>query len=339
MIEMSLHQSDPVALPHRPSGRLARSVAGYALLMAVMIVLGMPVFVPAVIVYCGLRFGTKAAGAALLLGALLATLSIAAGTADAEGTRFAYSFVTAIVLALGIPALAAVPLVERDEPFGHVLALLIAGSVVGMGLTELLWRGLASYSPYAVHVKQAHEAAELFARSYRAGGMPAEAVRFAERWGHYYSTTLVPGVMAINAAVSFTLSLLMVGRLPAARQRAAASGPRASYQLRNLSLPDWVLFVFIVGGLAPLGGGMLHLIAANALTVAVFLYILQGFALLRFLLASMGVGFIGALLAFVLTFLTGLGSLLLGVVGLFDPFFDFRHFKKRKDDSHESHSD
>ena len=37
--------------------------------------------------------------------------------------------------------------------------------------------------------------------------------------------------------------------------------------------------------------------------------------------------------------LTGVGPLLLGLAGLFDPFFDFRHFKKRKDDSHESHSD
>ena len=47
---------------------------------------------------------------------------------------------------------------------------------------------------------------------------------------------------------------------------------------------------------------------------------------------------LGWLLLVFLT-ITGVGPLLLGVAGLFDPFFDFRHFKKRKDDSNESHSD
>jgi len=44
-------------------------------------------------------------------------------------------------------------------------------------------------------------------------------------------------------------------------------------------------------------------------------------------------------LLFLFTFIGGMSLLLLGLTGLFDPFFDFRHFKKRKDDSHESHSD
>jgi len=42
----------------------------------------------------------------------------------------------------------------------------------------------------------------------------------------------------------------------------------------------------------------------------------------------------------VLLLLTAAGSpLLLALAGLFDPFFDFRHFTKRKDDSDESHFD
>jgi len=104
-------------------------------------------------------------------------------------------------------------------------------------------------------------------------------------------------------------------------------------------LPDWFLFAFILGGLAPLLKGPLQMVTANVLMIAVFLYVLQGFALLRFLLAAAGVGFIGALFALGFTFITGIGPMLLGVAGLFDPFFDFRHFKKRKDDSHEGHSD
>jgi hypothetical protein len=45
------------------------------------------------------------------------------------------------------------------------------------------------------------------------------------------------------------------------------------------------------------------------------------------------------MLAFLTLLTAGVPVLLLGVAGLFDSFFDFRHFKKRKDDSHESHSD
>jgi hypothetical protein len=75
------------------------------------------------------------------------------------------------------------------------------------------------------------------------------------------------------------------------------------------------------------------------LTVGVVLYVRPGFALLRFLLAAVGVGFVGALIGSMLVVFSVIGPLLLGLAGLFDPFFDFRHFKNRKDDSHESHSD
>jgi uncharacterized protein YybS (DUF2232 family) len=340
MIEMSLQQSEPVALPHRSPGRQGRSVAAYALLTALMIVVGLPVFVPAVVLYCGIRFGTRAAAAALFAAAVLATGVVPFSGYPPDVMRFAYSLVTGTLLTLGVPALLAIPFVKRGDSFGRVLMVLLIGSALGMMVNELLWRVVAGYSPYAAHVAQAREATAFLLKAYKTGGMPSDALRMAERSTTYYTRTLIVGVMLINVAVNFVLSLLMVGRLPAGRALGATEGAgTGTYQLRNLSLPDGVLFLFIVGGLAPLATGLAHTLAANALMVAAFLYMLQGFALLRFLLASNGVGFIGALLAFSLTFLSGVGPLLLGLAGLFDPFFDFRHFKKRKDDSHESHSD
>jgi uncharacterized protein YybS (DUF2232 family) len=339
MIEMSLQQSEPVALPHRSPGRQVRSVAVYSLLTALMIIIGLPMFVPAVVLYCGIRFGTRAAAAALFGAALVATGFVPLGGYSPDVTRFAYSLVTGAVLTLGVPALMAIPFVTRGDSYGRVLILLLLGSALGMVLTELLWRVAANYSPYAAHMAQAREATAFLMKAYKAGGMPSDALRMAERSGRYYSSTLIIGVLLINVTINFTLSLLMLGRLPLGRQLTTAAGATGTYQLRNLSLPDGVLFLFIVGGLAPLATGVAHTITANALMLAAFLYMLQGFALLRFLLASMGVRFIGALLAFALTFLSGVGPLLLALAGLFDPFFDFRHFKKRKDDSHESHSD
>jgi hypothetical protein len=337
MIDMSLQQSEPVALSHRSPGRQVRSVAGYSLLMALMIMLAVPVFVPAVVLYCGIRFGTRSAAVALFVAAVISTVAVALGGYPQDVTRFAYAFAVGAALTLGVPALWAIRFVQRGEPFGRVLMVLLGASAAGMVVTELLFRVLGGYSPYAMHVAQAREAVGMLVTAYKANGMPLAAVQMAERMGNYYSDTLVTGALLMNIAINFTLSLLMVGRLPAGRALAGPNG--GAYRLRNLSLPDGVLFLFVLGGLAPLVTGLPHAIAANALMLAVFLYILQGFALLRFLLASLGVGFIGALLAFLLTPLTGVGPLLLGLAGLFDPFFDFRHFKKRKDDSHESHSD
>jgi hypothetical protein len=337
MIEMSLRQSDPVAVSRSPL-RQARSVVAYSLLMALMIMLRLPVFVPAVVLYAGIRFGTRAVTLSLFGAALLATLSVTASNHSPDVLTFDYLFVTLAVLALGVPAVAAIPFVERGESFGRVLILLVAGGALGIAATEVVWRAAAGSSAYALFVAQARVDAVAVIQIYKARGFASDVVALIERSLEVYTSKLVAGGLIVNAAMDFTLSLLMVGRLPAGRALAAKHGAE-TYQLRSLSLPDGVLFLFVFGGIAPLTTGALHVVAANVLTLAVFLYVLQGFALLRFLLASLGVGFIGALVAAVLTWLTLLGPLLLGVVGLFDPFFDFRHFKKRKDDSHESHSD
>jgi Predicted membrane protein (DUF2232) len=340
MIDMSLQQSEPVALSHPSPGWQVRSVIGYSLLMALMIMLRVPVFVPAVVLYCGIRFGTRSAAVALFAATLISTVSVAFGGYPQDVTRFAYAFAIGAALTLGAPALGAIRFVKRGEPFGRVLMILLAASAAGMALTELLFRVVGGYSLYEMDVAQARLATVMIIKFYQANAMPPEAVQLAQRWFTYDSNTLVIANELTSIIINFTLSLLMVGRLPEGRQLAArnttdtsvttATGP---YRLRNLSLPDGVLFLFILGGLAPLASGILHTIAANALVVAVFLYILQGFALLRFLLASQGIGFFGSLLAFIV------GLPVAGLAGLFDPFFDFRHFKKRKDDSHESHSD
>jgi hypothetical protein len=250
----------------------------------------------------------------------------------------------AVALAVALPSIAALSLVERGERFGRVLVFLLIGSILGLIVTEIVSRSALSFSPYAAQVAQAHETSAEFVKIYRSKGMPAEMVTLAERWAGY-STYVLPAVLLINMSLVFILSLLMLGRLKAWREMAARRGDAdalGAYLFRNFSLPDWLLFAFVLGGLTPLATGMLQKVAANTLVVVAFLYILQGLAIFRFLLVAMGAGFAGTMLGWLLlAFLTitGVGPLLLGVAGLFDPFFDFRHFKKRKDDSHESHSD
>lgn len=345
MIDTSLQQSEPVALPQRPMGRQVRSVAAYALLTALMIITPILVFVPAAVFHCAIRNGRRATFAMTAIALIIAAAYINAAH-TAQSLMMAWSALAGVALAVVVPALAVLPLVERAERFGRVLVFLLMGSAAGLAITELGSRALFSFSPFAVQVAEAQRSNAQFIQFYKANGMSPEVIGMMQRWAAY-NTFVLPGFLLIMISLVFILSLLMLGRLKAWRELAAARGDvdkeaLGAYLFRNFALPDWLLFAFIIGGLTPLATGVLQKVAANTLTVVAFLYILQGLAIFRFFLLAMGAGFAGTMLGWLLLLfltLTGVGPLLLGLAGLFDPFFDFRHFKKRKDDSHESHSD
>ena len=344
MIEMSLQQSEPVALPHRSPGRQVRSVAVYSLLTALMIITPMMVFVPAALFHCAIRNGRRAAWITGAFAVAIAALYMAAVPQAPAAMNAAWVGLAGLALSIVFPALAVLPLVERAEKFGRVLLALLMGSTIGLAVTELGSRALLSFSPFAAQVAEAQRLNGQFLAFYRTNGVPAEQLKMMEQWASY-NMFLLPGFLLIMISFVFILSLLMLGRLRLWREQAALRGDDEAfgvYLFRNLTLPDGLLFAFILGGLTPLASGMLQKVAANTLTVVAFLYILQGLAIFRFLLVAMGAGFTGTMLGWLLLVLltfTGVGPLLLGLAGLFDPFFDFRHFKKRKDDSHESHSD
>ena len=342
MIESTLSPSEPVLLPDRPFGRVARSIFGYAFAIAMMVVT-IVVFVPAALFHCALKNGRRAAWAAFALAFALAGAYATVSLRPPAELYMAWTYLAAIALAIAVPSLLVLPLVERGEGFGRVLAFLLVASVLGLALTEVGSRTLLSFSPYTAQMQQAKVSNAAVLQIFKANATPKEAVRL-ESWSRY-SVVLMPGSMLALITLIFILSLMMLGRLPAWRDWVAKRGDPAiahAYHFRNLVLPDWLLFAFILGGLTPLTTGMLQRAAANTLAVVVFLYMLQGLAIFRFMLVTVGAGLTGTLLAWTLLgflALTGVGLFLLGVAGLFDPFFDFRHFKKRKDDSHESHSD
>jgi Predicted membrane protein (DUF2232) len=324
---------------------IVRSVIVYAFVTALMIITPMVVFVPAALLHCAIRNGRRAAWAMLVAAAGIIALYLAAvPAADPAEARMAGSYLAAVALAIALPSMAAIPMVERGEKFGRVLVFLLACSAIGLSLTEIGSRALFDFSPLAAQVQQAGQISAEFVEMYRNNGVPADSIRMIQR-AMNYGIFVMPGFMLAQIAVVFILSLLMLGRLKAWREHATRStGGEAAgaYLFRNLALPDWLLFGFIIGGLTPVATGMLQKVAANVLAVVAFLYILQGLAIFRFLLVSMGSAPAGKLLGWMLLaflMITGVGPLLLGVAGLFDPFFDFRHFKKRKDDPNESHSD
>jgi len=334
MIESSLPQSEPVLLPSRPFGRQVRSVIGYSLLTALMVITQTVVFVPAALLNCAARHGRRAAWAVLVLSIAICSLYALVADASVDQQKMSWSYLASVTFAIALPSIAAVPMVRRGEPFGRVLLTLLAGAVVGLVITEFASQMLLAFSPYAALTVEAKEVFRQILELYRDAKVPSEMIRSAQRV-EPVSLYLLPAQMVIGLIVTFVLSLMMFGRL-----RALQNDPERPYLFRGFALPEWLLFAFIFGGITPLATGMLQMVAGNVLAVVGVLYVLQGLAVLRSILLSIGAGLAGTLFSWGLLVITLPFSLLaLAVTGLFDSFFDFRHFKKRKDDSHESHSD
>lgn len=348
MTEMPL-QSDSLEIPGRPFGRMARSVFGYALLMAFMFLPPVVVFLPAAIFHCGMRNGRRATWLALLIGAAIGIgLGVAAANqsgATAADIRLAYGSLGSELLTLAIPAMLVLPLIERSVSFGSVLMAALLVALPGFAATELASRAFFGASHFADQFAQFEQMkAAVIANYQHTPGIPAEAVDAVRRSMEILANFL-PALAVISVIVFFVLSILMFGRLRAwgeFRRTREVSASAGVYLFRNFSLPDVLLFLFVISGLAPLATGMLQKVASNVLVVVLFLYLLQGLAIFRSLMASIGINGMGLLFAFLmlgfLTFTAGIGPILLTIAGLFDSFFDFRKFR-RKDDSNESHTD
>jgi hypothetical protein len=232
-------------------------------------------------------------------------------------------------------------MVERGEKFGRVLLYALVLSIAGLGVTELTMRFVANgFSPYAAQVAEAQRQITTMVAAFVKAGVPEVRFAFFSKW----TAICVPVILLIDVTIVFVFSLVMFGRLRAWREFVMRRTPEAAivnpYLFRNLSLPEWLLFAFVLGGVSPLMNGMLQQVGANVLAMVLFLYFLQGLAIFRSFVSSTGVGAMGSLFAWMLLgllTLTGIAPLLLCIAGLFDSFFDFRHFN-RKDHSDESHS-
>ncbi|HJW94336.1 MAG TPA: DUF2232 domain-containing protein [Thermoanaerobaculia bacterium] len=347
MTDMPL-QPASLEIPERPFGRVVRSVFGYALLMAFMFFPPVIVFMPAAIFHCGIRNGRRATWLALTIGSIIG-IALGVLTAHQPGAtigeiRLTYAYLASTLFALALPAMLALPLIERSASFGKVLVTAMLIIIPGLAATEFGARTFLGVSPYADQLAQtAQFKGEVLAYYQRTPGFPPEAVDAARRGLDMASKVVACGPV-IMFSVFFLLSILMFGRLRAWREfvrTREVSQLSTVYLFRNFSLPEWLLFAFVISGLAPLATGLLQKVAANVLVVVLFLYLLQGLAIFRSLLVAVGINGIGLLFAFVLLgflTLTGIAPILLTIAGLFDSFFDFRKFK-RKDDSNESHTD
>src|SRR5438270_13993068 len=125
MTETSLH-TEPAAISGPSFGRIVRQITGYAILIAVMLVSPVvKVFLPAALFHCAVRNGRRVTWIALFIGTLLAGAVVVAsaqlpGVSAAEA-QMAVAYLVMLVLAVALPSMAVVPMVERAESFGRVL--------------------------------------------------------------------------------------------------------------------------------------------------------------------------------------------------------------------------
>jgi hypothetical protein len=338
-----MQHEQPVTTPARSFGKQARGMAGYTIVTALMFISPLFVFIPAALFHCGIRNGRRAAWLLLVLSTALAALLVfpSATATTPVLASMSFGFLLGLFLAIAVPALAVLPMVERGEKFGRVLISALLLSIAGLIVTELAMRMMSGVSLYAAQLVETRETAANVLMTYQKAGFPPDVLQFLRKWMDIGAYCL-PAFLLFDITITFVFSLVMLGRLRAWREFALRCTPPAAppYRFRNLALPEWLLFAFVIGGLSPLASGMLQQVGANVLALVAFLYFLQGLAIFRAFVAATGVGVMGSLFAWtllgVLT-LTGISPLLLCIAGLFDSFFDFRHFN-RKDHSDESHS-
>lgn len=316
----------------RSAGSVARSTMLHALAAAFMCVSPLVVFVPAAYVNSGLKNGVKGA-----IGALAGSIALLVAFAAAGSTPAVFAGhlgeLAGLVLALGVPSIIATVMIRRGASFGSVLFAVILSSVAGLLVTELLLRATLGVSPHEMMLANFKTQSSATVDVYRKLGTSEESLREMTDLSQKFAADYMVLFLECLVATVFGLSLTMIARLPAGRVT------EGRYLLRNLAFPDVMLFGFVLGGLAPLASGPLHVVGLNVLGIVAFLYFLQGLAVFRSLMLRLGIGVAGMLLAVVIIGLfVPLSILALALVGLFDPFFDFRKMR-RKDDSDESHTD
>lgn len=311
-----------------PSGR---SVFLHGAAAALMFVSPLVVFVPAAILSSGLRNGRKGLWiTTAIASAMLAMLALAV-----PGTPAALTPVARMLFEVGIPGAIGLELIARGLGLGPVLMGTVLASFGGVAVVELVMRGFASHSPWGAIIANFRTASEASAARYEEAGFPAETISMMEKVANAIINSWMPLLVGSVTILMFSLSFTMIPRLRSGR----ALVPR--FLFRNLVLPLPLLFGFIAGGLAFLASGPLRIVGLNLLGLVALLYLLQGTAILRFYQVRLRMGILGTILA-VMTLLLltpyGITPTVLFMLGLFDPFFDFRKFN-RKEAPHESDTD
>jgi hypothetical protein len=312
--------------------RAGLGIALHALLVVLAVVPPFQLLVPAILVSAGARWGTKGAGLVLAIAVGVVGLG-AFGTETPDARLSAMTAAGLLLFQMGIPALALIRLAEFRVDGGRTLLSALGVAILGILLVEAGLSAMLGASPYRA---LSQEARALFDQVIAMNSsLPAESRRAMEQMSAVIVGTFLPAVIVCNTALMLLVGMVSIPRFAKGHEAAEA------FRLRNLRFPDLLLVGFIVAGLSPFASGLARDVGLNVLAIVIFLYWLQGLAVIRMVLTRSAVRFLSSAPAFLLLAVLAfnwLGIAAIALTGLFDSFFDFRK-TKRKEDSDESDPD
>ena len=310
----------------------ARGTTLHAAVAGAMYVSPFLLFVPAAYISAGLRHGWRGIAGAIG-GSLLVVLVILAILGGAANERLALA--ARLIAEVAVPSVVAWWMLERGAQFGSVLLATVIAAAAGLSIVEMGMQSIVGFSPVGAVVSDFRQVAASSLETYRNDGWQPATLRAMERSAEAIAGRFIPSLLVSVQAIGLVLSMAMLVRLPMRDQL------RADYRFRFLALPEWTPALFAVAGLAALGPEPFRSIGWSTLVVVALLHAMQGAAVVRWLMAKLRFGPLATAVSFVLLLLfaiNGIGLMMLFLLGLFDPFFDFRKLN-RKEATDESHPD
>lgn len=310
----------------------ARSTTLHAAMAGAMYVSPFLLFVPAAYINAGLRHGWRGIAGAVG-GSLLIVLVVLALLGGAANERL--GMVARLLAEVAFPSIVAWWMLERGAQFGSVLLAAVFAAATGLAVVELGMQSLVGFSPVGAVVTDFRTVAETSVDLYRREGWQPATLRAMESTAETIATRFIPSLLVGVQAIGLVLSMAMLVRLP------LGSRLGREYRFRYLALPEWAPALFAIAGLAALAPEPLRSAGWSALVIVGLLHAMQGAAVIRWMMAKLRFGVLATVLSYALLLifaLNGIGLMMLFLLGLFDPFFDFRKLN-RKEATDESHPD
>jgi uncharacterized protein YybS (DUF2232 family) len=265
----------------------------------------------------GYAVGFPHALARISVAALLSAALIAAGAGFPSALAYLISF--------GLAAALMCYMLERQQSFEWI----VAGSGAAILLAATVAALVSVGSPVAVaQTVQSQLAAGIThgERLYKMMGVNAAIAPDTQAYVVDTITRLAPALAALMAALTVLLNLAVFWRVSGKQQRI---GYALFPDLARWSAPEWLIWPLLVSGfgwfipLAPLAT-----IALDCFVFLLAIYFCQGLAIMAFYFKQLGMPPVARGLIYLLTLVQPFLTALVGVVGVFDLWADFRRLKR-----------
>ncbi|MFO7570582.1 MAG: DUF2232 domain-containing protein [Smithellaceae bacterium] len=236
------------------------------------------------------------------------------------------------VLALATMSLAGILIAQSVRRSQSIEAIVLFPTlfILGMIVLFFIYAGMkTSMAPWALVEQYILEAVELNISLYSRMPISAEeinAIRDSKDTIIRVFTRIFPALCFIAVAGTVWMNVL-AGQKWLNRSGLSFSGLE---QLSEWKAPSWLVWIFIVsGGMSFLPHPQISFAGINFFLIAVFIYLLQGLAIVSFFFQSKNISFFFRLLIYFLIAVQQILMIAIAAVGFFDLWIDFRKYFRK----------